>query len=84
MSLKPCPFCGCDHFTRSIDGGILPYYLSEKEQTRLYLSYKYTMSGDLWCDDCGARMSAYTVSNDNSDLFDETVKALYDKWNERR
>ena len=84
MNLKPCPFCGGENFTRSVNGGILPSYLSQKEETRLYLNYKYQMSADLWCDKCGAHIAAYVVSKENRDsMFDEVLEKLYNKWNER-
>lgn len=84
MDLKPCPFCGGENFTRSVNGGILPGYLKQKEESYLYLNFKYHMSADLWCDRCGAHVSAYAVSNYRTDLFDETLENLYNKWNERR
>ena len=84
IELKPCPFCGGENFTRSVNGGILPSYLSQKEETRLYLNYKYQMSADLWCDRCGAHIAEYVVSNENRDnLYDEVLEKLYNKWNER-
>lgn len=36
--LKPCPFCGCDKLTRSVNGGCLPAILSEKKRLRFIIS----------------------------------------------
>lgn len=82
--LKPCPFCGCDKLTRSVNGGCLPGYITGTRETIIYNTYDYYMSCEIWCDRCGVLVADYAASNNRSDdLYEEAIQNTYNKWNRR-
>lgn len=82
--LKPCPFCGGNDFERSVDGGILPSYISEDEMFTVLDKTPYVVSCMVRCESCGAQMEGYAASdNTNENLYDKAICDCYRKWNRR-
>ena len=78
--LKPCPFCGCEAFTRSVDGGVLPWIVEERGG----IPEKYYTTCTLWCDTCGAQIEGYASSDITTDgLYERAIDNCYNAWNTR-
>lgn len=84
IKLKPCPFCGGDDLIRSVDGGILPSYLSLDEEMDIYEKTPNVIKCMLKCCICGAQVEGYAASNKCvNGLYEKAVENCYTKWNRR-
>ena len=82
--LKPCPFCGCESLTISVDGGIAPDFLSIDEKVKIATNKKYVTTCTVACDSCGASVQGYHAASENNNLIN-ALAALdcFKKWNRR-
>lgn len=78
IELKPCPFCGGEALTRSVDGGCLPSFMDLEKQREIRQKTPYVTTCTLSCDECGA-----TDDLNNDDLYNKAVEDCYRKWNRR-
>ena len=83
--LKPCPFCGGNNLTRSVDGGILPGFVIKEDDSQMDIWEKtpYATTCSLSCDDCGAMIEGYAASANSDDLYTKAIENCYEKWNRR-
>jgi hypothetical protein len=82
--LKPCPFCGGNKLTRSVDGGILPTFMTNDKQMDIWEKTPYVTTCSLSCDDCSAMIEGYAASaNSDDDLYTKAIENCYEKWNRR-
>lgn len=78
--LLPCPFCGGEAFTRSVNGGILPWIVEERGG----IPEKYYTTCTLWCDTCGAQIEGYSASDITTEgLYKRAIENCYTAWNTR-
>lgn len=82
--LKPCPFCGGNKLTRSVNGGILPTIMDEDKRNKIWERTPFVTTCELYCDNCGAMIEGYAASdNPNDDTYTKAVENCYEKWNRR-
>lgn len=82
--LLPCPFCGGENLTISVDGGIAPDYLDFDTQAKIWTENKYVTTCTVICDLCGATVQGYSARNDNTtDIADDAKADCFKKWNGR-
>ena len=87
--LKPCPFCGSEALTRSVDQGCLPSFMDIEKQDEIMSRTPYVSTCSLSCDECGATVQGYATTDKlkiavlDTDLFDKAVEDCYRKWNRR-
>lgn len=82
--LLPCPFCGGESLTTSVDGGITPTYMDLDTQEKIWAENKYVATCTVICDSCGATVQGYYATSENDDLI--SARATIDcfkKWNRR-
>ena len=84
QTLKPCPFCGNNDFTGSVDGGCLPSFIAPEKQKEILTKTRYVTTCSIACNECGARIEGYAGSNDlYNDIYHEAINECYRKWNRR-
>lgn len=84
IEVKPCPFCGGNSLTRSVNGGILPMFMDNDKIDEIWGKTPYVTTCELSCDDCGAMIEGYAASdNSEDDLYSKAIKNCYEKWNRR-
>lgn len=82
--LLPCPFCGGESLTISVDGGITPTYLDFDTQEKIWAKNKYVATCTVICDSCGASVQGYHASNEVDDLISALATIdCFKKWNRR-
>lgn len=82
--MKNCPFCGGNNLSRSVDGGCLPIFLNEDQQTYIRENTPYTVCCSLSCDNCGAMIEDYAASSSPDEyLYIAAIENCYKKWNRR-
>lgn len=82
--LLPCPFCGGESLTISVDGGITPVYMDLDTQEKIWAENKYVATCTVICDSCCASVQGYYASSEDDDLI--SARATIDcfkKWNRR-
>lgn len=84
IELKPCPFCGCDKLTMSVNGGVLPTIMDEDKRNEIWEKTPYVNTCELSCNDCGAMIEGYAASNNlEDDTYDKAIDNCVEKWNRR-
>lgn len=82
--LKPCPFCGCNKLTMSVNGGILPAIMDEDERNDIWENTPLVTTCELYCNNCGAMIEGYAASNNSEDdIYDKAIENCVEKWNRR-
>ena len=82
--LLPCPFCGGESLTISVDGGITPVYMDLDTQEKIWAENKYVATCTVICDSCGASVQGYYATSEDYDLINARAAIdCFDKWNRR-
>lgn len=82
--LLPCPFCYGDSLTVSVDGGIMPSFLSIEEKVKIATEKRYVTTCTVTCDSCGASVQGYYAASEENDLINASaVLDCFKKWNRR-
>lgn len=82
--LRPCPFCGGESLTVSVDGGITPDFLSIDEKVKIATEKKYVTTCTVTCDSCVASVQGYHAAREDNDLINALATIdCFKKWNRR-
>lgn len=82
--LLPCPFCGGESLTVSVDGGIMPDFLSIDEKVKIATEKKYVTTCTVTCDSCGATVQGYHAAKEDDNLINARATIdCFKKWNRR-
>ena len=79
-TLLPCPFCGGEELTRSVDGGVLPWIVEQRGE----VTGPYYTTCTIYCDTCGCELQWYAASDTTcAGLYEQAIENTYNAWNTR-